>query len=157
MAIVKKRFSFINIVDLWFVVRSKCHYEKNRCADAIVEAISLLTPFILLIALHFLYVFMLISWSLYRHYLPLFRRSASRTLSLSLHYLALFPSSFVTHKNLFCLSFIAIKSSDKHRCFTQRADHNIKHDSLLCCEVSYFVKRFVYCKNAFQASNAIAY
>ncbi len=31
----------------------KCRYEKKRCADAIVEVISLLTSFILLIALHF--------------------------------------------------------------------------------------------------------
>jgi hypothetical protein len=43
----------ITIVDLQLVVRSKCHHEKNRCADAIVEAISLWTSFILLIALHF--------------------------------------------------------------------------------------------------------
>jgi hypothetical protein len=48
----------IIIVDLPLVVRSKCGYEKNRCADAIVEAISLLTSFILFIASHFHYVFM---------------------------------------------------------------------------------------------------
>ncbi len=38
----------------------KCHYEKNRFAIAIVEVISLSTSFILLIALHFHYVFMLV-------------------------------------------------------------------------------------------------
>jgi hypothetical protein len=50
----------IFIVDLQLVVGSKCCYENNRCADAIVEAISLSTSFILLIALHFCYVFMVI-------------------------------------------------------------------------------------------------
>ncbi len=33
------------IVDLQLVIGSKCCYEKNRCADAIVEAISLWTSF----------------------------------------------------------------------------------------------------------------
>ncbi len=57
--------------------------EKDRCVIVIVEAISLLTPFILLIILHFRYVFMLICWSLYQHYLPPFRCSASHSFSLS--------------------------------------------------------------------------
>jgi hypothetical protein len=35
------------------VIRSKCRYEKNRCADAIVEAISLSASFFLLIAFAF--------------------------------------------------------------------------------------------------------
>jgi hypothetical protein len=51
---------FTFIVDLRLVVGSKCCYEKNRCADAIVEAISLSTSLILLIALHFRNVFILI-------------------------------------------------------------------------------------------------
>ncbi len=38
--------------NLRLVIGSKCRYEKNRYADAIVEAISLSTSFILLIALH---------------------------------------------------------------------------------------------------------
>jgi hypothetical protein len=54
------------IVDLRLVIGSKCRYEKNRCADAIVEAISLLTSFILLMALHFRYMFTRICLSLYR-------------------------------------------------------------------------------------------
>jgi hypothetical protein len=56
------------------------------------------------------------------------RCSASRTLSLSLCFLALFPLHSVLHirpwQNLFVISLIAIKSSDKHHCFTQRAEHD---------------------------------
>ncbi len=44
--------------------------EKDRCVVATAEVITLLTPFIPLIILHFHYVFMLICWSLYRCYLP---------------------------------------------------------------------------------------
>jgi hypothetical protein len=68
---------------------------------------------------------------LYQRYLPPFRHSASHTLSLSLclsiSYLS-FPTlpshTSHTHGKLFCLSLIAIKSLDKHCCFTQRAEHN---------------------------------
>jgi hypothetical protein len=79
----------------------KCHNEKNRCAIGIAEAITLSTSFILLIALHFCYVFMLICQSLYQCYLPLLRHSASHKFSLSLspRLLALFSSFSVTHKN----------------------------------------------------------
>jgi hypothetical protein len=58
--------------------------EKDRCVIAIAEAITLLTSFILLIALHFRYVFMLICWSLYSCYPSLLRCSASHSFSLSL-------------------------------------------------------------------------
>ncbi len=58
--------------------------EKDRCTVTISEAKTLSTSFILLISLHFRYVFMLICWSLYRCYLPPFRRSASYSFSLSL-------------------------------------------------------------------------
>ncbi len=50
--------SFTIIGYMRLVIRSKCHYEKNRCADAIVEAISLSASFVLLIAFHFLFLFM---------------------------------------------------------------------------------------------------
>jgi hypothetical protein len=96
--------------------------EKDWCVVATAEAITLSTPFILLIVLHFHYVFMLICWSLYRCYLPPFRCSASHSFSLSVS-LPLFSLSHIKmHGNLFHLSLIAIKSSDKHRCFTQRAE-----------------------------------
>jgi hypothetical protein len=55
--------------------------------------------------------------------------SASHTNSLSVSPVAssLSPPLHFAYKplaNLFMLSLIAIKSSDKHRCFTQRAEHN---------------------------------
>jgi hypothetical protein len=110
------------IVELQLVIRYKCCYEKNR----FVEGITLPTSFILLIALHFCSEFMLICWYLYRRYLPFFRCSASHTFSLSLCLsinLVSFPplsSHIKTHGNLFRWSLIAIKSSDKQCCFTQR-------------------------------------
>ncbi len=56
-------------------------------------------------------------------------RSASHTLSLSVSPLvsSLSPPLHFAYKpmaNLFVLSLIAIKSYDKHLCFTQRAEHN---------------------------------
>ena len=80
------------IVDLSLVVGSKCNHEKNRCADAIVEVISLSASFILIIALYFHYVFMLICGSLDQSYFPLFRSSASHTRSLSLSVILLVSS-----------------------------------------------------------------
>ncbi len=40
-----------------------------------------------------------------------------------------------THGNLFHWSLIAIKSSDKHHCFTQRADHNIMTLSIMTLSI----------------------
>ncbi len=88
------------IVDLQLVVRFKCRYEKNRCADVNEEVISLSTSFIMLITLHFCYVFMLICCSLYRHCFPLLRCSASHAHILSVSpQVSSLPSSFVAHKN----------------------------------------------------------
>jgi hypothetical protein len=53
---------------------------------------------------------------------PLLNTLLSRSLFMSLCSLALFPLSFILHinplANLVSLSLIAIKSSDKHCCFT---------------------------------------
>jgi hypothetical protein len=48
----------------------------------------------------------------------------SLIIALSLVVSSLSPSHIKMHGNLFSFSLIAIKSSDKHHCFTQRAEHN---------------------------------
>jgi hypothetical protein len=45
--------------------------------------------------------------------------------------------------NLFVLSLIAIKSSDKHRCFTQRAEHKTLEHSCLENDHTLVVRIFV--------------
>ncbi len=63
--------------------------------------------------------------------LPLLMFCLSHTLSLSVSPLSssLSPPFHFAYKplaNLFRSSLITIKSSDKHRCFTERAEHNNK-------------------------------
>jgi hypothetical protein len=74
----------ITIVDLQLLIKSKCHHEKNRCADAIVEAISLSTSFILLIALNFCCVYANLLISVLTLIPSLQMLSPSNMLSLSL-------------------------------------------------------------------------
>ncbi len=74
----KIHFSAINEKRLKDYAKStNCYYFL---CDVAKKCLS--TPFILIIALYFHYMFMLIWWSLYWHYLPPFRCSASHSLSL---------------------------------------------------------------------------
>ncbi len=83
------------------VIGSKCHYEKNRCADLIVggdiligiicPAFHIAFPFHVFVNLLIFVQTLLPSFSCT---LPLMQ-----TLSLSLHYLALFPLRYILHKN----------------------------------------------------------
>jgi hypothetical protein len=106
-----------------------CRYEKNRCTDAIIligiicPAYCITFPFYVCVNLLIFVPTLLLSFS---DALPL---SLSHTHSLSLSVSPLpssLPLHFILYKpmaNLFVLSLIEIKSSDKHRCFTQRAEH----------------------------------
>ncbi len=73
------------IVDLRFVVVYKCHHEKNRCADVTVEAISLSTTLIVLIALHFCCVYANLLIFVLTLSPPLQTLPLTHTLCLSLH------------------------------------------------------------------------
>ncbi len=128
---------------MWLVVRSKCCYKKTRCAFAIVAVISLLAYFCPSYRFTFpLYVYVnLLTFGL--TLLPLSHTLCLSPFSLCVSLLdsSLSPPLCFAYKpmaNLFVLSLIAINSSDKHGCFTQRAEHNdtdpstAKSDSIGC-------------------------
>ncbi len=103
--------------------------RKTDVSFCLTEMVTLSTPFILLIILHFCYVFMQMSWSLYWCYLPPHRRSASHAHSLPVSPLVsslpLFLSHIKMHGNLFWIIIDYNKVLWRTSLFhLKRAEHN---------------------------------
>ncbi len=86
--------------------------EKDRCVVLLTETVTLLTPFIVLIMLHFCYVVIFVLTL--SPFLQTLCLSLILSLGLSSSQLSsrLSPSHIKMHGNLFSLSLIAIKLSD---------------------------------------------